>query len=250
MIHFALLLVAFPAFALPVPLQGQSPAAAEEAELSRSLGQGVVRKTGPHSYEIGEVQVDAAAREIRFPAKVNMNQGLVEVVICTEHGKLHESLFVTQIQPIHLHVALLLLGLKAGSNPGWHLAEDPLFRPPGWERPRGDQMEVYVRWQGAHGQHESRAEALLVDQRTGRPLPRTSWVFIGSHVDVKGIYAADEIGSIVTNYHDWTAVVDNPLQGGQLDDFTFANTELLPEIATPVEIRIVPAKKPKKGTEK
>lgn len=209
-----------------------------------------VQKTGPQSYRVGAIRIDAAAREICFPAKVNMDEGLIEVVLCTEEGKLHESVFVTAILPMHLHVALVLLGLRPGGNPGWHMPEDPAFRPTGWDRPPGDRVDVYARWDTPKGRQQVRAESLLMDERTGRPLPHTSWLFVGSWINSVGAYAADEFGSIVTNYHDPTTVIDNPLEAGQVDDFTFANTAVIPDVGTAVEIRIVPAEPQKEKLQK
>jgi hypothetical protein len=211
------------------------------------LGRKVVRKLGPHSFAIGLVRLDSAAREVRFPAKVNMNDGLIEVMVCTEQGKLHESVLVSPISPLHLHTALLLLGLEPGRNPGWYVSPDPALREKGWDAPTGALIDVYVRWDTPEGTREVRAEELLKDQRTGRPMSKASWVFVGSSVDKQGAYAADKLGSIVTNYHDRTAVLDNSLDTGQVDDFTFARNELIPELGTPVEIRLVPVKK-SKGT--
>jgi len=213
----------------------------ERSGLLDAVGQDAVKKTGPHSYEVGGIRVDAASREIRFPARVNMNEGLIEVVVCAEGGKLHESILVTSIKPIHLHVALLLLGLEPGANPGWYVPDDPALRLPGWDRPPGDRVDVFIRRETPDGPQEIRAEALLKDERTGACLPRTSWVFTGSSLDARGVYGAHETGSIMSNYHDRLAVIDNPLELGQVDDFTFANTAAIPDVGTPVQVRIVPA---------
>ena len=220
----------------------------ETPEQARDLpNRQVVRKVGPHTFAIGLVRLDSAAREIRFPAKVNMRDGLLEVVVCTEQGKLHESVLVSPISPMHLHTALLLLGLEPGRNPGWYVSADPALREENWDGPSGALVDVHVRWETPEGVREVRAEELLQDQRTGRAMSKTSWVFIGSNVDGQGVYAAENLGSIVTNYHDRTAVLDNPLDIGRVDDFSFARTELIPAMGTPVEIRIVPVKR-SKGT--
>jgi len=227
--------------------QGQ-PDAPESLPSERTLeviDRKVVRKLGPHSFAIGLVRLDSAVREIRFPAKVNMNEGLIEVVVCTEQGKLHESILVSPIAPIHLHMALLMLGLEPGRNPGWYVSPDPALREPDWNAPPGACVDVFVRWETPEGVREVRAEELLKDERSGQPMSRTSWVFVGSNVSKQGVYAADTLGSIVTNYHDRTAVLDNPLDTGQVDDFTFARTELIPGAGTPVEVRLVPVKTPK-----
>jgi len=214
---------------------------AETERLPGTIRQDAVRKSGPHSYEVGGIRVDAASREIRLPARVNMREGLIEVVVSTETGKLHESILVTPVEPVHLHAALLLLGLNPGTNPGWHIPDDPALRLPGWDHPPGDRLDVFVHWETPAGPREDRAESLLMDERTGASLPKTNWVFIGSSVDSRGVYGAAETGSIMTNYHDRLAVIDNPLELGQMDDYTYANTKAIPAVGTAAEIRIAPA---------
>ena len=61
-------------------------------------------------YQIGEVILNRQSREIRFPAKASMIQGLVEYILVLEKGKVHESLLTTGISPTHLNLAFNLLG--------------------------------------------------------------------------------------------------------------------------------------------
>jgi hypothetical protein len=68
-----------------------------------------VQKLDDSRYQIGEVTLDKETREIRFPAQVNMAEGLIEYLIVTQKGKLHESLLVTEISPTNLNLAFKLL---------------------------------------------------------------------------------------------------------------------------------------------
>lgn len=242
------------ALTLVLPCGAQAPepngpkAGRGQAEAIETLRQEAVKKVGPQAYEIGNVHIDASAREVRFAAAVNMNEGLIEVVISTPEGKLHESILVASIRPLHLHVALLLVGLTPGSNPAWYLAPDPSMRPKGWERPAGSLVDVFVSWEAADGPREVRAEALLIDTRSGEVQPETSWVFVGSHLNPHGEYLADGQGSIMTNYHDMTAVLDNPLDSGRIDEYMHANSSLVPSPGTPVQVRMAPVRGNRKDT--
>jgi len=140
--------------------------------------QSYVEQVGPAKYKIDGILIDGKSREIRFPAKVNMNDGLIEVILCTEYGKLHESVFVTSIRPMDLHTALLLLGLQPGSNPGWYLSENPKYRPKGWSRPPGNRVDIFVTWKTKEGEErKERAGVFVMDRRTKRTLKKTDWVF-------------------------------------------------------------------------
>ena len=235
---------------------------AEESQTAKEAGTTVeattevsdlpyAEKIGPHTYRIGGLLVNDASMEIRLEAHVNMTKGLVEVMLSTEYGKVHESLLTTQSRPKDLHAALLLLSLRPGSNPGWLIPEEPDLRPPSWEEPPGDEVDITVSWKTKDGPVLFRLEELLVDIRDGKSPPRTGWVFIGSGIVPSGDYLADQTGSIVTNYHDFSAVIDCPLELGQVDDYCYANESCLPKAGTPVDIRVTVAEDGSKdGTRK
>ena len=222
---------------------GSLRAAGRDAALTSSTAtarpaKSPVERIGPHQYRIGKIRIDSALKEIVFDGRVNMQSGLIEVVIATEEGKLHEAVIAAAVRPLDLHLALLLLGLHDGLNPGWQLPGNPKLRQPGWNRPPGSMVDIFMSWGAPPRRKEIRIETTLMDIRTSQSLPRTPWVFTGSIVGENGNYAADEVGSLVTNYHDSSAVLDNPLQSGELDDYTYADPRVIPPVGTPVQIRI------------
>ncbi len=209
-----------------------------------------IEKIGANLYRVGAVTVDAAARQIRFPGWVNLNNGLIEVVICTGYGKRHESVLWSKVRPMDLHLALLLLGLHPGINPAWRPPEDPKARAEMLQVPPGSLVDVSICWSAAGREKSLRAEHALLDLRTSQSLPRTPWVFVGSYVNNGGAYEADQTGSLMTNYHDVYSVLDLPLEAGRSDDYTVANRRVLPERGTPVEIRIRALSDESHGAEK
>lgn len=68
-----------------------------------------VKKLDDTRFQIGQVILDQKTREIRFPAQVNMSEGLIEYLIVTQIGKVHEALLVTEISPTDLNLAFTLL---------------------------------------------------------------------------------------------------------------------------------------------
>ena len=219
------------------------PSVPQPADLMAKMDEamrGQIEKVGPSLYRIGRVRVDGTRREITAPGQVNMNNGLIEVVACTPYGKVHESLLVLPVRPLNLHIACLLLGLKAGFNPIWMEYVPPDKRPPDWQNQLGDSVEVWVDYHDGVRTRSIRVEQCLMDKRTSESLPATQWIFTGSWVDEEGFYAADGIGSIVTNYNDSSAVIDCPLPLGRVDDYTFAIPAALPERGTTISLRIIP----------
>src|SRR5262245_56314200 len=69
----------------------------------------LVRQIGTNSFQIGDVRLDVKERRLTIPVTVNMVEGLIEYVLVSATGKLHESIFKTTAEPIHIHTAALLL---------------------------------------------------------------------------------------------------------------------------------------------
>ena len=71
-----------------------------------------MREVSPGVFQIGKLRIDKTKNSIAFPAKINMAKDLVEYLLVSPNGPTHESLFVTELQPTGLHLAMLLLGAK------------------------------------------------------------------------------------------------------------------------------------------
>lgn len=218
--------------------QPQPPAQGGKLEDGEEIRQRI-EQIGPATYKVGDVLVDAASRQLVFSGEINMATGLAEVVVCTLWGKLHESVIRTSVQPMDIHIGLLLLGLKDGGNPGWYVPPPISTDKPRDPVPAGMEVSVFVRWEDSGNWKEYRAEKMVMNLQTAEALPDTPWVFIGSYLDTEGGYVADYVGSILTNYHDRSSVLDCPLEQGQVDDYMYVNSSVVPPVGTPVEIRVV-----------
>ena len=54
-------------------------------------------------------------------------------------------------------------------------------------------------------------------------------------------FLARELGSLITTYHDSTAIVENPLPSSRDDTLYEANPDTVPPVGTPVTLIISPA---------
>lgn len=237
--------------------QDAGPREGQSAEKEGHAGQRV-KKVGKDSYKIGKVTIDSRRREIRIPAVVNMNDGLIEVFLSTPVGKLHESLLVSEFDPLDLHLALLLLGADSGRNPSVPAGEDPKADersgpPPGMlpgtpvvekdavVRP-GTIVQVRVEWKKGEEKVSLPAEELVRDRVRKTSMKTSGWVFLGSKTDSldgkDAVYAARLYGSVITTFHDPLAVLDNP-EPTSLDDTLFiVNEKTAPSKGTEVEVVI------------
>jgi len=215
-----------------------------EAEAGGAAGASAprARKIGPHLYALGEVVIDAAGRSIRCPGRVNMDAGgPIEVLACLPQGKVHESVLTLEVEPLDLQLALLLLGLEPGRNPGAAYAEGAPER----DQKPGDMVELYVEWKEPVGEEpvtqrvvRRRAEELLYDVARDRPLPPTRWVFVGSRW-VDGRLGAEVNGTLVSTYLDPLAILELPSEQVNDDTWCVVREGLLPPVGTRVELVIV-----------
>src|SRR5207302_4336720 len=74
------------------------------------------REIGDGIFQLSKIRLDKNAKTVSFPASVNMTEGVAEYLLVRTGGKTHESVFVTEIEPRDLHVAMLLLGIKDRSQ--------------------------------------------------------------------------------------------------------------------------------------
>lgn len=192
-----------------------------------------VEKLGPGLFKIGAVVVNQKTGTTTVPGRVNMQEGLIELLACGPRGKRHESVLVIEANPYHLQLGLLLLGMEQGGNLEYQ--GDP-------HTPEGDPVDILVRWTGPKGRVEVRGEEMVFNQPKNRPMDRTHWVFTGSKV-VDGNFMAAMEQSIVTTYHDPFTIIDNPLPEGGDDTVYYVNGKVVPPVDTPVEVVFVRVKK-------
>jgi hypothetical protein len=178
---------------------------------------------------LDEIKIDTNERTITFPARVNMQKGLVEVFLCSRGGKTHESIFVTDITPYFMQVALLMIGLKP-ADPEQYLSPDTPIS--------GDPVQINVSWTDSLGtQHRYEGDELVWNMANGKPMRKTRWVFVGSQT-INGKFMADDVKSIITTYNDPTTIIDNPLSTGRNDELYSSHEALVPAKGTGVSIEI------------
>jgi hypothetical protein len=113
------LLILVPLLAALAHAQDQSPVEPRSLPAPDQVVEPVtpsVRKIDGTRFQIGEVVFDQKSREIRFPARINMVEGLLEFLIVHEKGKVHESLLATTVSPTHLNLAFTLLRYSPPKN--------------------------------------------------------------------------------------------------------------------------------------
>lgn len=203
-----------------------------------------IEKTGGTTYRLGDIRFDTASRTATFPAKVNMDEGIVEYAIVHESGKVHESLLSTQIRPFDLNVVLLLLNWKPcdgfferpDPQSAFMPAKDPEIRPESLAR-------FSISWKEKDGKTATvPLESWLLNIEERRAVPDGPFVYTGSITDRSG-FLAQETGSILAVYCDPAAMFNNPREGNISDEIWAVHKGRVPERETAVTVTIqaVPA---------
>jgi hypothetical protein len=188
-------------------------------------------KVGDHQYRIGKVSIDTRARQVHIPCRVNMRRGAIEFLAVASEGKLHESVLLAEAEPLHVHVALMLLGLEPGSGARYHGDLSP---------PSGPGVEARVRWQAGGQTRSARLEQFAWDIPARQPMPPVAWLFTGAAPPGRGPRTAEE-RSVVATYRDPGAVLTNPLPTGADDTVYKVNERLVPAVGAAVELLLLPA---------
>ncbi len=233
-------LTAAPSQATPDPEQGAidsagkfvpagDPAKTAAPDDWKKAAAGLIEKTGPDTFRIGEIVCDRKTRTLTIPVKVNARSGLIEYVLVTEKGKVHEALFSTAADPLHLQMAALLLGLSPQPGKGGKDTGKPITIEASWAT-NGPTKSVPLEKLVA-----------LTEESPQNPTDVTMadgpWTFTGSLIDNGGFVAARE-GSIISLIEDPAAMISNPRPGRLDDKLHVPNADLLPADGVPVSLII------------
>lgn len=171
------------------PVSGRDAANREIAILTEKLLSKHPFKADAGRMELGGIVFDKKQGRISLSARVeypssgdDRHPGEVEVLLCTEGGRLHETLFVTDARPLHLELLLHLAGHVKGQQ-GSRFRIDILTQD-GVRIP----VDSLVRASGG--------------EAFERPL---LWEFSGS--DYKDLYSPDLSGDFAILWHAHDAVL-------------------------------------------
>jgi len=215
------------------------------------------REIAPGIFQVGTVRLDKNEGAVTFPAKVQMDDGLLEYLLVTPQGPVHESLFTSEAAPQDVHMAMLLLGARGmvqqhpGKEPGRidaaYLATVPKLT--------GDRIFLSVKWTDKSGaEHVTPPERWIVRKifTPKKPVKTVAaedgpWLYTGSYFYENRFIAQTE-GAFAAMVTFPGALINNPRKGSDDDQIWFVKTEAVPPVGTPVEftIKLEPADKPAK----
>ncbi len=189
---------------------------------------------------LGHITLHRQQGTLSFPAAMH-EPGVreLEVLIATPIGRLHETLVVADVRPLHLQVLLYLLNLRNGP------------RLPDADGTQGDLVNLDLEWTDQDGRKTVEPiEKWVVDNQTGQPMQRLGWVFTGSPIADNNLLA-DTTGNLVLVYSVGETILDIPSPLGNDDiHFSVNRDKKQPGPEAPVRVIVTPVKPAKPPAEK
>ncbi|MBI1367775.1 MAG: hypothetical protein GC162_03885 [Planctomycetes bacterium] len=201
-----------------------------------------------------EAPAAAAVKPVSMPfVDVNLKEGYVDVAgsVCLREGPLelfatvasgkeHESIITIKARPQNVHFALLMLGAKPGSPGSWEYKDNK----PIPHDPKGDHLKLTLLYDKDGKKVERPINEFVRDMKTRKTLASNVFVFAGSRMtkdeNGKESYAADSTGDVVTLVSFYEEMIAQPKAASNSNEQLEweANTPEIPEVGTPVTLRI------------
>lgn len=202
-----------------------------------------IRDLGEGRVQIGVVTVDSKLKSVSFPAVVNMTTGMVEYVIVTSTGKVHESLLRTDAEPFHIHTAMLLLGVRSSTNSETTAFFDAKQKIPGAKI----KIELMIPGPDLKTTPVQTLLAFASSKQQVNASEIPAWIYNGSRftdsrpstsgTNSPHAFLAQLEGSIVSLIADPAALVNNPRPDRENDELWILHTPAIPKVGTAVQVR-------------
>ena len=205
-----------------------------------------IKEIGRGVFELGTIRFDKKQKSLSFPAAVNMGKELIEYLVVSSSGKLHESLLRTESEPYHIHLAMLLLGAKGPPEKASSPSAGAVTNQPPWidssslkNSPplKGDAISIWLSWATGGKENRCRAEDWIFNKKTNSQMPPGNWIYTGSMV-VNGTFIAQRDRSIAAIITDPFALINNPRRGHDDDQIWHVNAPVVPPEGTAILVTI------------
>jgi hypothetical protein len=203
----------------------------------------VVEKFDGTRFRVGLVFFDQKSREIRFPAKINMTEGLLEFLVVHQNGKVHESLLVTDISATHLNLAFTLLRYAASPelyalpNETGGLSDN--FPEVPADIKSGSRVKIDVEWKDGDKTSRLCANEWIQHATKKTAMPAGPWVYGGSEV-FDGKYVPESTGDIIAIFISRSAMINYPGDDNSDDDVWLPYPNRVPPQGTEVTVILSP----------
>ena len=238
---FRLLIIA-PICARMVLAQEIPPAASSPADAAKPS----VQKLDETRYQIGGVSFDEKTREIRFPTKVNLTEGLLEYLIVHQHGKVHEALLSTEVSPTDLNLAFTLLRYPPSRElyplPEEDGAASSKFPTVPADTKARARVSIDVEWTLDGKTRRVPINEWIQHAVKSTAMPAGPWVYGGSEFS-NGKFIPETSGDIAAIFLAMSALINYPGDDNNSNDVWTPFPKRVPPVETNVTVVIAPYQK-------
>ncbi|MEM0897779.1 MAG: YdjY domain-containing protein [Verrucomicrobiota bacterium] len=201
-----------------------------------------IRQLSEDEYELGQIRFNKKTGEIRFPAKVNQNEVLLEFAIVNDvTGKTHEALLSTPISPLYLAIVFKLMRFEESERDIWPVwDEDGNIVEPMKDDGKG-RLEIFVEREVDRKKERFPIGDWIYHRRKNESLKPGQWVLTGSEM-YRGYYLAETDGAIAAIYRTTAGLINSFDDSSDNDEVWFPHLEKVPELGTEVEVVIAKTK--------
>lgn len=199
---------------------------------------------GPKKIFTG-ITIHLDEKYVDLEGAVCLREGLLELVATMPSAKEHEAIVALRVRPSQVHAALLMLGLKPGTPGRWIYEDDKAIAVD----PTGDRVKLALRWQRDGRWVEKPINQFIRHKQSDEHLESDEFVFAGSRVyqpedGGEPTYLADDTGDLASLVSFETEVLALPRAASNDNAHVFwtADPKTIPELGTPVVLRIRPVK--------
>jgi hypothetical protein len=194
--------------------------------------------------QVGEIILNRMNREIRFPAKVNMNEGLIEYAVTLQKGYVHEAILITNSLPTHLNLAFALL--RYTPSPELYSEMDDTGHPTGVYPEvslpvrASARVAVEAEWIADGILHRIPLNEWFQSNVTKKMMEPGPWLYGGSTFS-EGAYTPDLSGNLISGKSDDRgAMLIYPGADSPGDRSWSPSPKLVPAVGTAVTVIISP----------
>lgn len=222
----------------------EAPSTSTQTEKEYKIPDGksipTIEKIDANNVKLGDVTINHKERTLSFPAFVNLKEGLIEYMISMPHGKLHECLFISTADPLHISVGAKLLkwpfvkGLfpERDDNMQWLP-----YNPPKRDSYKKALVDITASWE-KDGKTTTKRVSDLIKYKSGpQKLSGTEWALVDSSL-YKGCYQASVIGDIVAIFGDPNSFISYTGFANNGENVWLADPAIIPDPGTKVTITL------------
>ena len=219
------------------PEASSAPADSDKQNPSAPL----IKKVGDHAFEIGKIKFNDKTKEIAFPVSLGSPDSIIEYLMVNEQGKIHETLLITEIRPLHLNLALKLLGYKESKELFRILDKDYIptekFHQEPEEVKKAARFNIFLEWQEGEEKRSHHINEFIFNSVSKKHAKLEPYVYGGSYL-LEGRFKADLSGDLIAIFTDRGAIANFSNKGREDDTIWLPNKERLPKPNIPLTVVI------------